>query len=148
MNPQPTKPEHPIKTASRGVRDDAVHLVKVVNRMAEEIANDDLLDKAAALELINADVCEAVIQVGVGQAALAEMAGIPVPPEDLESIARPIDQNKLAERVKAQEGGKVKVSIAQVKEIQGIVLDELAAEVTAGNAAGVLALLRKRAGKK
>ena len=139
--------EHAIKTAARGVREDGVHVRQVAIRLAEEIANDELLDKPRAMALIKEDVAEAAVQLHGAHLVVSGLAGIPVAPVDLPlEAASPIDQNDLAKRVKAGEGGKVKVSIAQVKEVQGIVLDELAAEVTAGNTAGVLELLRKRAG--
>ena len=58
-----------------------------------------------------------------------------------------INQNTLAETVVAKEGKKQSLSIAQVKEVQGIVLDELAIMAFADlNVSGVMALLEKRYG--
>lgn len=57
---------------------------------------------------------------------------------------RPIDENLMALRVVNVEGKKESISIAQVKEVQKIVLDMLAVAWQT-NPRGVVALLRKHA---
>lgn len=59
-----------------------------------------------------------------------------------------INENKLAVLVSECEGLKVQTNIAQIKEIQKIVLDALAEHMADGNWSGVAALLEKHAPKE
>lgn len=58
---------------------------------------------------------------------------------------RDIDENLMAEWVTELEGKKQSISIAQVKEVQRLLLDALAAHLVT-NPKGLLALLRKHGG--
>ena len=55
-----------------------------------------------------------------------------------------VDENKLAQNVAIAEGGKVSLTIAQVKEVQRLVLENLATEWS-HNPRGVVALIKKHA---
>lgn len=54
-----------------------------------------------------------------------------------------IDEHDLSLKVAEREGGKEQVNIAQIKEIQRLLLEELAKEKANGNSDGVLKLLAK-----
>lgn len=54
-----------------------------------------------------------------------------------------INENKLAESVVKEEGGKQSLSIGQVKEVMRIVLEHLAHELFVSNASGVMELLER-----
>ena len=54
-----------------------------------------------------------------------------------------INENKLAQKVAAAEGLKQSLSIAQIKEVQSLLLQELHEEWTSGNEVGVVQLITK-----
>jgi len=54
-----------------------------------------------------------------------------------------INENDLALRVAKAEGKKEQIDIAQIKEVQKIILEELAKEKTKGNSDGILKLISK-----
>lgn len=54
-----------------------------------------------------------------------------------------INMNDLANRITATEGLKKAISIAQVKEVVRITLEELRRELTNGNVDGVMELLKR-----
>ena len=54
-----------------------------------------------------------------------------------------INENALAKAICSREGGAVNTNIGQVKDVTKAVLDELAKEVDAGNASGVLELCER-----
>jgi len=53
-----------------------------------------------------------------------------------------INQNEMAQSIVAAEGGKVNLSIGQVKEVQRLTLRELAIEWENGNELGVIGLIK------
>ena len=57
---------------------------------------------------------------------------------------RVVDENKLAQNVAIAEGGTVSLTIAQVKEVQRLLLENLATEWS-HNPHGVIALIKKHA---
>jgi hypothetical protein len=57
-------------------------------------------------------------------------------------VAR-INENLLAKQIASVEGLKEQVTIAQIKEVQAILLDELADEWATGNEVGVIELIKK-----
>ena len=62
-----------------------------------------------------------------------------VPKEDFVEI----NEHQFSLRVAEKEGGKKSISIAQIKEVQKILLDELAEEWQGGNRLGVEKLIEK-----
>ena len=54
-----------------------------------------------------------------------------------------IDENDLSVRVAKKEGGEENLSIAQIKEVQKILLDELASEFQDDNIEGIIELIEK-----
>ena len=54
-----------------------------------------------------------------------------------------INENKLAKDIAEEEGGELNLGIAQVKEVQKLILDKLANEWTEGNEDGVIQLIKK-----
>ena len=56
-----------------------------------------------------------------------------------------INANELARNIASREGKKISLSIAQIKEVQGLLLDELAWQaLLLENASGVMDLLERR----
>ena len=54
-----------------------------------------------------------------------------------------INENTLAKEITAWEGKRVALTIAQVKEVQRLLLDHLANQFFSDNAGGVITLLEK-----
>lgn len=54
-----------------------------------------------------------------------------------------INERKLSVNVSKAEGGAINLTIAQIKETINVTLDELARDVSAGNASGVLELIER-----
>jgi hypothetical protein len=58
-----------------------------------------------------------------------------------------IDEHELSLKIVRKEGKKDSVNIAQIKEIQKIMLEELAEELGSGNKKGIIELIRKHSVK-